>query len=204
MPTWGQPIEKESLEELYYKRGLSVQEIAELLGASHHKVVYWMDQHGLQRRDASEASYRRHNPGGEKFRIDSSQRELFIAGVALYLGEGAKTRSWDLSLANSDPRILKLWVRFLEIICSVPPENLKARISCYDDLDYQELLAFWSETLGIPVENFERPTVKRSRVENGNREVRQSLFGTVHVKFYDAKLKSLMTSWMNDLLEGRL
>ena len=62
MLKWGEPVSKDLLEVLYYERGLSAQEIADRLGISHHKVAYWMDQYGLQRRDASEASYLKHNP----------------------------------------------------------------------------------------------------------------------------------------------
>ncbi len=39
---------------------------------------------------------------------------FFIAGVALYWGEGSKTRS-DLSLANADPRALRLFIDWVRI-----------------------------------------------------------------------------------------
>lgn len=79
---FGEPIGKELLEKLYLERGLSVHEIAEALGLKEHKVRYWMDKYGIQRRHWSEANYLKHNPNGEKFRVDLSDRELFIA-VAL-------------------------------------------------------------------------------------------------------------------------
>jgi len=202
MPKWGEPITQELLEELYYTRGLSVQEIADSLSVSCHKVAYWMDQYGLQRRHWSEASYLKHNPDGEKFHVDLSDRELFVSGVALYLGEGDKTNP-ALILTNSDPRVLKLWVRFLETVCNVSPERLKAHIDYYEDLDYPTLLAFWSQELGMPLENFERPTLKKGRTAQGNPPGRRSPYGTAHIKFHDSKLKSLMMSWMDDLLEGR-
>ncbi|MEA2024584.1 MAG: hypothetical protein U9N79_09915, partial [Actinomycetota bacterium] len=37
---------------------------------------------------------------------------FFTAGIALYWGEGAKTRS-DLSLANADPRALRLFINWV-------------------------------------------------------------------------------------------
>ncbi len=199
----GEPISKRLLEELYCERGLSAQEIAEQLGVSYHKVAYWMDKYGIGRRHWSEASYLRHNPDGEKFRIDLSDRELFVAGVALYLGEGDK-HSTALVFANSDPGVLKLWVRFLERVCSVSPDMLKAHISYYEDLDYSKLLSFWSLELRIPRENFERPTLKRGKVASGRFDQRRSLYGTVHIRFYDSRLKALMVSWMKDLVEGDL
>lgn len=204
MLKWGEPISQELLERLYFKQGQSAQQIADRLSVSYHKVSYWMDRYGLQRRGQSEAGYLKHNPDGEKFKIDLSNRDLFIAGVALYLGEGGKTRSWDLDFTNSDPRVLKLWVQFLRQICSVQSERLKARIEYYEDIDYPGLLKFWSSELGIPVENFGRPTIKSGRVAKGIYLGRRSLYGTLHIRFHDTKLKSLMMTWMNDLLDSKL
>jgi len=162
-----------------------------------------MDRYSLKRRDRSEASYIRHNPGGEKFCVDLTDRDLFIAGVALYIGEGDKTGS-DLTMTNSDPRVLNLWVRFLKQVCNVLPERLKVHIDYYEDLDYPALAEYWSQTLGIPSKSFQRPTLKTGRLTKGNLLARRSVHGTVHIGFNDSKLKALMISWMDQLLDGKL
>lgn len=199
----GEPISQVLLQQLYFEQGQSAQQIADRLDVSYHKVSYWMDRYGLQRRRQSEAGYLKHNPDGEKFQIDLSNRDLFIAGVALYLGEGDKTNP-SLILTNSDPRTLKLWVRFLEIVCNVSPQKLKAHIDYYEDMEYSTLLDFWSGELGVPSENFERPTLKKGRTARGDQRGQRSLYGTVHIRFHDSRLKALMMSWMNDLLESKL
>jgi hypothetical protein len=199
----GEPISHELLQQLYFEQGQSAQQIADRLDVSYHKVSYWMDRYGLQRRRQSEAGYLKHNPDGEKFKIDLSNRDLFIAGVALYLGEGDKTNP-SLILTNSDPRTLKLWVRFLEIVCSVSSKKLKAHIDYYEDMEYSTLLNFWSGELGVPSENFEHPTLKKGRTAWGDQRGQRSLYGTVHIRFHDSRLKSLMMSWINDLLDGKL
>lgn len=162
-----------------------------------------MDQHGIRRRHWSDATYIKRNPDGEKFRVDQSNRELFLIGVALYLGEGAKSES-SLVFTNSDPGVVKLWVQFLEEICDVPPNKLKARISYYEDLNYPNLLGFWSQALKIPIGNFIRPSEKQGRVAKGIYEGRRSLYGTIQVSFHDSRLMALMTKWMQDLIEGTL
>jgi hypothetical protein len=199
MPRSGEPVSKDLLQELYFQRGLSAQEIADRLSVSYHKIAYWMDRHGLERRSQHEASYLRHNPGGKKFTLDQSDRELFVAGVALYIGEGDKTNP-SLIVTNSDARVLKLWVRFLEHVCSVPAAMLKGHIDYYSDLDYPSVLDYWSQQLGIPAANFERPTLKNGRAANGNIDRRRTPRGTAHVKFHDAKLKSQMLKWIDELL----
>ncbi len=199
MTKWGEPVSKDLLKALYFERGLSAQEIADRLSVSYHKIVYWMDRHGLERRSRPEASYLRHNPGGEKFSLNQSDRELFVAGVALYLGEGDKTNP-SLIVTNSEVRVLKLWVRFLEQVCGVPTVKLKGHIDYYADLDYPSVLAYWSQQLDIPAANFERPTLKRGRAEKGSGTGRRSPHGTAHVKFHDAKLKKQMLMWIDELL----
>ena len=204
MPLRGTPVSKDLLEELYFRRGLSAQEIANDLGVSYHKISYWMDQYDFERRNRSEAGYLKHNPDGEKFRIDLSDRELFVAGIALYLGEGGKTRSSELVLTNSDPGVLQLWVRFLDKVCGVPPAKLRVHVHYYEDLDYPSILEFWSQMLAIPMENFGQPTLKRGRMAERKVEGRRIPYGTLHVRFNDSRLKSLIISWMRDLVEGNL
>ena len=196
---WGEPISQDILEALYCERKLSAQEIADRLSVSYHKVAYWMDRYGLKRRDRHQASYQKHNPAGDKFSLDCSDRDLFVAGVALYLGEGDKTNP-SLIVTNSDPRVLQLWVRFLDVVCGVRPEQLKAHIDYYADLEYRALLQFWSEALRIPAANFEWPTLKAGRPVRPEASGRRSRHGTVHVKFHDAKLKALMLDWMTEVL----
>jgi hypothetical protein len=195
----GEPLSKDLLEELYVQRGLSAQEIANRLSVSQNKIVYWMDRHGLPRRSRHAAGYLKHNPNGEKFRISQGNRELFVAGVALYLGEGDKTNP-SLIVTNSDVRVLKLWVRFLDQVCDVPASRLKGHIDYYEDIDYSSVLGFWSEQLSIPAANFERPTLKIGRSADGRRKGRRSPYGTAHVKFHDARLKARMLAWIDELL----
>ena len=128
---------------------------------------------------------------------------MLIAGVSLYVGEGAKGRN-ELNFTNCDPRVLKLWIRFLNEVCNVAPRQLKALIAYYEDLDYSTLLEFWSSELGIPKENFDRPQLKRGKLARGLPHGRQSSYGTIHVKFYDSRLAARMRQWMDDLVEGRL
>lgn len=47
---------QERLEQLYVQEKRSMQEIADVFGCSPNKVVYWMDQYGIARRDQSEAT----------------------------------------------------------------------------------------------------------------------------------------------------
>ena len=53
-------------------------------------------------------------PGGGDglARASSSERDLFVAGIALYAGEGRKTDG-GVGFANSDPRMIALFLPWL-------------------------------------------------------------------------------------------
>ena len=83
---------------------------------------------------------------------------FFIAGVALYWGEGSKTRS-DLSLANADPKALRLfiaWVRAFHDSAAV----FVLKINLHADNDEPTARAYWTEATGLENAEFYRTFIK--------------------------------------------
>lgn len=73
----------------------------------------------------------------------------------LYLGEGSKWKSHSgLILGSSDPIIIKLYLRFLELCYGIKPEIMKCRISYRADQDLNRLQKYWSKITSIPLKNF--------------------------------------------------
>lgn len=73
----------------------------------------------------------------------------------LYLGEGSKWKSHSgLILGSSDPIIIKLYLKFLELCYGIKPETMKCRISYRADQDLNQLQKYWSNVAGIPLKNF--------------------------------------------------
>ena len=46
-----------------------------------------------------------------------SSRELKIIGTMIYWGEGGKTGNWSVRIANSDPTIIIVMMKFFREIC---------------------------------------------------------------------------------------
>src|SRR6185503_6697997 len=130
---------KDLLEELYHQHRLSMAEIAGRLGCSQNKVAYWMEKHGIARRDIGEAIYQWHNPDGDPFEIrepeTEDERRLFDLGLGLYIGEGTKKNPCGVLLANSDPQVIRAFLRFLCEICGVEVNAVFAQINIFDDVD---------------------------------------------------------------------
>jgi hypothetical protein len=73
----------------------------------------------------------------------------------LHFAEGAKWKSHKgLLFGNSDPNIIKLYVRLLSICYDITPKDLKCRIGHRADQNLMELQEYWSRTMGVPLQNF--------------------------------------------------
>jgi hypothetical protein len=85
-----------------------------------------------------------------------SDRDLLIAGTALYAGEGAK-RDGGVAFANSDPRMVALYLRFLRRFFDVDELRLRVRLYLHEGLDIDRAVRFWSGVTAIPPEQFLAP-----------------------------------------------
>src|SRR3989344_3590063 len=76
-----------------------------------------------------------------------NRREIYIAGLFLYWGEGAKSQFSRLSVSNTDPAINKFFIYWLVKIIKIPKERIEAYLQLYTDMDVNEEIKYWSESL---------------------------------------------------------
>lgn len=96
----------------------------------------------------------------EKLFIDP----LFISGLSLYWGEGdSKLENGMVRLSNTDPRMIKVFSKFLKIICDVPENKIKVNLVLYPDLSEDKCKDFWSEVSEIPQSNFYKTQIIKGR-----------------------------------------
>ncbi|MDZ4285720.1 MAG: hypothetical protein U1A23_02210 [Candidatus Sungbacteria bacterium] len=110
-------------------------------------------------------------------------RELFLVGVALYWAEGYRKGNEEFGFTNSDPRMIKLMIRWLQEACDIPKERLRLRV-CINVIHKKRLHAikkFWSELTAVSLNQFSKPTL--IKVSNKKKYVNSSqYFGTLRVK----------------------
>ncbi len=92
-----------------------------------------------------------------------SDRELLVAGTALYWAEGGKRKPWSRSqipiqFTNSDAGIIEIFERWLDLL-GVSPEDRKYRISIHESADIDGAHKFWADLVGVGVDRFARPTI---------------------------------------------
>jgi hypothetical protein len=101
---------------------------------------------------------------------DLNQRDLLLAGAAIYWCEGRKTKPWrphecHVNFTNSDPGLLMLFLRFLES-AGHHRDGLTYRVSIHESADAEAATHWWAERLGLPLDRFKRPTLKRHQPTN--------------------------------------
>lgn len=86
--------------------------------------------------------------------IDIKQKEIVELALAmLYMGEGTK-RKIEASMGSSDPLILKFFLTAIKVLYGKDPKKIKCQLNLRADQNPEKMRIFWSEELGIPVENF--------------------------------------------------
>ncbi|MFZ2523652.1 MAG: helix-turn-helix domain-containing protein [Minisyncoccia bacterium] len=91
-----------------------------------------------------------------------SKRELFLLGFALYWAEGGKTKISTVALGNTDPAMLKFFIKWLTLL-GVSKDRLTIKLHLYKDMDKGKIISFWCKTLGVRPSQFIKPYVKDSR-----------------------------------------
>lgn len=108
-----------------------------------------------------------------------SERDISMLGLGLYIGEGSKTDGIT-RIINSDPKIIKMVLRWFHIQFGIKNENLRVRLHIYPDVDAGEAIQFWSKTLSIDKKCFSKPTVD-SRTNKKASHAGKLPYGTAHV-----------------------
>ncbi|MDP4001617.1 MAG: hypothetical protein Q8P69_01045 [bacterium] len=83
---------------------------------------------------------------------NKSVAKLVLA--SLYLGEGTKSTRGSLRLGNSDPGIIKLFLKLLRSCYIVDETKFRGTVLCRADQDIKNLNKFWVKTSGINKKQF--------------------------------------------------
>jgi hypothetical protein len=92
-----------------------------------------------------------------------NQRELELAGLFLYWGEGGKALQGQITLNNTDPQVLKFTLFWLTKGLGVSKEKIKVYLQLYSDMDQEKEIQFWSNELRLPLSQFGKPYIKESK-----------------------------------------
>lgn len=107
-----------------------------------------------------------------------SKRDIWMLGLGIYIGEGAKATE-GLRISNSDPSVIRMSMRWFRDICGMDKSNFAIRLHLYPDNNENECIAYWMKVTGLEAANF-RPTSFDKRT-NKNTPRKRLIYGTAHI-----------------------
>lgn len=164
-------------------QGMSYSQIKEAVGVSKSTLSSWLKDMPLsperihELRDVSSQRIEKCRETKRRKRVDRriqiheqvekeigeiSDRELFLSGLFLYWGEGAKTTSGTVSISNTDPAVAVCFLKWLRLF-NVDISKIRVYLHLYSDMDIATESQWWSNELGLPLSQFRKPYVKESK-----------------------------------------
>jgi hypothetical protein len=168
---------------LLRKQNKSYSQIKKILKVSKSTLSYWLRKYPLSKqrikelRDCNEQRIERFRETMRKkkevrlqqfyneqkqFLLPLSKRELFLAGIFLYWGEGKKTSFTEVSVSNTDPSMIKFFITWIVNSLKVPRDKIKIQLHLYKNMEVKKEIDFWSNTLNFPENQFNKPYIKES------------------------------------------
>lgn len=165
------------------KQGASYTMIQTKLKVSKSTLSGWLKDHPLSKKRIGELSWRNERRieryratmrkkrevgtalayGRVSKRISTlSKRDMLIAGLFLYWGEGTKTSKGTLALSNNDPHVLLFFIEWI-VQLGYSRDKLRVYVHLYADMDATREIRYWSRILRLPLTQFRKPYIKETK-----------------------------------------
>lgn len=130
-------------------------------------------------------------------------RDNFIAGIALYAGEGNKTNGL-IGFSNSNPILIKFMVKWFKSFCEIPIKKIKGAIWLHEGLDKDKAITFWSELTKIPKTNFYKTYI--AQVKSNSNKIRKNIhpYGVFAIRISNSEIHRKIIGWNNALFNAKI
>ncbi len=177
---------REQAVKLRTENEFSYGEIRKRLGVAKSTLSYWLQEFPLSEEKIKELrkkGWKKSEVKIERFRAAMRQKRkqkdlevynkyqkrftklskdaFFIAGLMLYLGEGDKKNRDKIGLANTDPWIIKFFIKWLVDFLGITKEKIKVQLHLYENMDIEKEKKFWEIELGFQKKQFYKPAIRK-------------------------------------------
>ena len=202
---------REKARQLRAEKGLTIDEIAERLALGRTTVYMWVADMPRPSRcvvrqapaqvlgtRAMQARYKREREEAYdlgRWEFPRLAREpRFRDFVCLYIAEGYKRDRNCVSIANSDPAVVRLGQLW---ICDFTRNKVAYSIQYHADQRLSELRAYWSDVLHLSPEQ-----IRLQRKSNSNglaARTWRSKYGVMSIRVGDTQLRARLQGWIDHL-----
>ncbi len=114
------------------------------------------------------------------------KRELWLIGIALYWAEGNKekiNRSAKVLFSNSDPYMIKVFIRWLMEVIELPKERIVFNVILHENNKHRikEVNDYWLSHTGFPEKSFRKMYFKKNIIKTKRKNIGDNYFGLLRV-----------------------
>lgn len=209
------------------RKGYSYSEIRKEVPVAKSTLTLWLREIGLVKRQKQRLTQRRLEAalrGAQKRKQDRilrteeiysrsaeevksiSKRELWLIGIALYWAEGSKEkpnyRGAEVRFSNSDPLMIKLFLKWLVEVCKVPLERIKFSLYIHENCKprLNKVIDFWSRCTNISRSEFKYIYFKKNKINTLRKNVGEDYFGVLRISVKtSSELNRKITGWVRGI-----
>jgi transcriptional regulator with XRE-family HTH domain len=128
-----------------------------------------------------------------------SERDRFMAGVGLYMGDGYKSDK-SVGFSNSNPKLIKFMMLWFRDFCKVPETKFRGQIWIHENLSEYKARQYWSKKTGIPLKQFQKSYIAMNK--GSSRKVRKQLHrkGVFAIRISSAETQRKILGWFAGVL----
>ena len=128
-----------------------------------------------------------------------SKSDLRLIGTMLYWGEGGKTKRGLARVANSDPSVIRVMMRYFREILEVPEKKFRGHVHTYSHLNSTHSERYWSRISGIPTRQFYKTYSKPSVASKDKKDSTPN--GTFDIYVCDTVIFLTIMGWIEKISE---
>lgn len=134
---------------------------------------------------------------------DLSKRDRFIAGIALYAGEGDKATE-RVGFSNADPKLIRFMVKWFREFLAIPTNKMRGAIWIHEGLDEKKAKLFWSKLTNIPINQFHKTYIAKNITKS--KKIRKNIheYGVFSIRVADTEKHRKIMGWILALLGGKI
>jgi len=132
---------------------------------------------------------------------------LWLLGVALYWAEGTKEKESNIgqgvSFNNSDPRMIKLFLRWLKEILNIPEEDIRYEIYIHKNTgNVEQAIRYWSRVINCNRGKF-RVYFKRHSLKTNRKNVGRNYNGLLRITVRrSTNLNRRIAAWVDEICKN--
>ena len=225
-----QKLEEKEKAIRFRKRGLSYSEILRQVPVAKSTLSLWLRGVGLSKRQEQRLTEKKlaaalkgaqmkrklrltitekiKNEAKDEIR-NISNRDLWLIGIILYWAEGAKQKernpSQRVKFSNSDPKAIKIFLKWLLEICKIPKNDIQFRISLHETAANRlnEIQKYWAEVTCYPISYFQQISWKKHKINTKRKNIGEKYFGLLNINVRKStNLNRKIAGWIEGICKN--